>query len=70
MLAHVAAYSAYATPGRMNQFTFAARQCVAKLIFKIRKSAPGWRSSDEGACSATRSAWGACPPPTAVLTIR
>ena len=41
MLAHVAAYSAYATPGRVNQFTFAARQCVAKLIFKIRKSPLG-----------------------------
>src|SRR6516162_11868750 len=29
MLAHVGAYSAYATPGRVNQFTCAARQCVA-----------------------------------------
>src|SRR5262245_65737026 len=26
MLAHVGAYSAYATPGRVNQFTCAARQ--------------------------------------------
>jgi hypothetical protein len=29
MLAHVAAYSAYAAPGRVNQFTCATRQCVA-----------------------------------------
>jgi hypothetical protein len=29
MLAHISAYSAYATPGRVNQFTCAARQCVA-----------------------------------------
>ena len=29
MLAHVGAYSAYVTPGRVNQFTCAVRQCVA-----------------------------------------
>jgi hypothetical protein len=34
VLAHVGAYSTYATPHRVNQFTCAARPCVAlPLLF-------------------------------------
>ena len=53
MLAHIGAYSAYATPRRVNQFTCAARQCVALAPIvpptRFRPAKPGVKPASDPA---------------------